>query len=395
MTRRIALKVNGRVYQPWTEVEIVRDLAEISGGFRLSYYDAKRTARALRPASNNSELLELRPGQECRLEIDGELVLLGHIDDVGLEWGPDHVSAAVTGRDRTGDLVDCAATVDGPAELMRVTLLEIAERICRPFGIAVRSEVGAGPRFERFSIDVAETAMSAIDKAARQAAVLVTSDGVGGLVLTRSGSRRAAEALRLGEGAAGAMVANARSHFSWRQRFSDYVYKAQHAGARTGGPPLSHTAVPLTALPTLPPQPAAQAPEARSVIRTGRARDPEVTRWRPRVRLVRTDAGTAGASPAEQADWLMRTARGQSEGLTYTVQDWRAGPDTDGRGGRLWRPNEVVAVVDPYAGIDRDMLISGVSYLYRPARHPHRDPRGGAGGVRPHPRGCPPPGGAP
>lgn len=355
--RRVTLTVGGRVFGPWTEVEIVRDLSDIAGSFRLSYYDAARAARALRPAERPEGLMELKTGQEARVEIDGELVLLGWIDEVDLEWGPDHLNAVVTGRDRTGDLVDCAATVDGPAEYRGITLLEIARRIAAPFGIAVRSEVGAGRLFDRFSVDVAETAMSAIEKATRQAAVLLTSDGVGGLVLTKSGVRRAPHPLRLPGN-----VAVGRAKFNWRARFSDYIYKSQQEGAghsRTGGPAQDHTATPLTAI---PPAPAAAAGEARGIIRTGRARDPEVTRYRPRVRLVRSEGG--GATAEAQADWMMRTARGQSEGLTYDVPDWRAGPVGAGGQQRLWRPNELVAVVDPYAGIDRDMLIAAVTYRF-------------------------------
>lgn len=354
-TARVSLKVGGRVFGPWTEVEIVRDLSDISGSFRLSYYDEARAGRALRPNTSAVGLMELKPGQEARVEIDGELVLLGWIDDVDLEWGPDRLSASVVGRDRTGDLVDCAATVDGPAEYTAITLEELVRRIAAPFGIPVRSEVGPGRRFERFSIDVAETAMAAMEKATRQAAVLLTSDGVGGLVLTKSGVRRAPEALRLPGN-----VSLGRAKFSWRQRYSDYIYKAQ-GGTGGGTARLDHTANPLTGIPAAPANPAATA-TARAVLRSGRARDAEVTRYRPRVRLVRTES--QGSSAQEQADWLMRVARGESEGLTYEwPADWRAGA-SQGRPGRLWRPNELAAVVDPYAGVDRDMLISAVTYRY-------------------------------
>jgi prophage tail gpP-like protein len=90
---------------------------------------------------------------------------------------------------------------------------------------------------------------------------------------------------------------------------------------------------------------------------TGHARDPEITRWRPDVRLTRTQSGMS--TTQEQAEWAVRVARGLGTKLTYTVLGWRAGPDK-----KLWRPNQVVQVVDPWSGIDKKMLISAVRYRY-------------------------------
>lgn len=365
-TSRVTLEVAGRVFGPWTELEIVRDLTEISGSFSLSFHDEVRADRALRAGlrrwrAQAPALVQLTPGQKARVKIDGQLVLVGWIDDVDLDWAADRLGAVVRGRDVTGDLVDCAATVDGPAEFRRITLRELCARICAPFGIGVKSDIGEGRTFERFSIDVAETAMGAMEKATRQAAVLLTSDGIGNLVLTKSGTGRAPEPLRIPGN-----IHDARVKYSWRQRFSHYVYKAQ-ATAGGGTPALDHQAAPLAG--ALNPAPAAPGAAAAQVVRTGRAQDREVTRWRPRVRLVRTES--AGASAQEQADWLMRVARGQSEGLTYVVPDFRGGagsivrnPSDPRGGGKLWRPNELVAVVDPYAGINRDMLIAAVTWRY-------------------------------
>ena len=367
-TSRVTLEVAGRTFGPWTDLEIVRDLTEISGSFQMSYYDEVRADRAMRAGMRRwraqaAALVQLTPGQKVRVKIDGELVLVGWIDAVELDDRPDSIGAMVRGRDVTGDLVDCAATVEGPAEFRRITLAEVARRICRPFGIGVRSDIGEGRTFEKFSIDVAETAMAAIEKATRQAAVLLTSDGVGNLVLTKSGAGRGPEPLRRGGN-----IHQARVKFDWSQRFSVYIYKSQQQNSG-GTPALGHAATPLIG--GLNPAPAAPAAAAAQIVRTGRATDAEVTRYRPRVRLVRTES--AGASAQEQADWLMRVARGQSEGLTYTVPDWRGGagsivrnPSDPRGGGRLWRPNELVALIDPYAGIDRDMLIAGVTYRYGP-----------------------------
>jgi prophage tail gpP-like protein len=101
----------------------------------------------------------------------------------------------------------------------------------------------------------------------------------------------------------------------------------------------------------------AQAIEAAGIQMTGHAVDPEVTRWRPSVRMVRTQSGSS--TQQQQAEWAVRVARGESTGLRYSVLDWRAN-------GTLWRPNTTVRVLDPYAGIDDTMLIRAVSYRIGP-----------------------------
>lgn len=353
-TRRVSLAVGGEVFDAWTRVEIVRDLTEISGSFTLEYHDAARARRALPALDGIARAVaqDLRPGPEAKLSIDGEAVLLGWIDDVVLEISGDSLRATITGRDRTGDLVDCAAAPDGPAEYRNLTLTEIATRLCAPFGIPVRAEVDVGARFPRFSIDAAETVMSALEKAARQRAVLVVSDGIGGLVLTRGGNRRGPEALRL----PGNVMASAAT-LSWRDRFRDYIVKGQTeraGGNRAAAAPLS-VATPLTPGPTPPPP--APTPERAGIIMTGRARDEAVTRYRPKVASSKTQSG--GVSVREQAEWMMRTARAKSEQVKHTLPDWRAGDAA-----ALWRTNEVVLVKDAYAGLNGDMLISGVTFSY-------------------------------
>lgn len=354
LSRRVSLAIGGETFDAWTQVEIVRDLTEISGSFTLEYHDAFRARRAL-PALERIAASgpELRQGQAARLSIDGELVLLGWIDDVTLSVEGDAIRATILGRDRTGDLVDCAAAPDGPAEYRNLTLTEIARRICQPFGIPVRAEADVGPAFPVFSIDVAETAMAAIEKAARQRALLVVSDGVGGLLLTRGGSRRGPEDLRM----PGNVLASAAT-LSWRERFRDYIVKGQTrgaAGGRAADPALSR-ATPLTPGEVAPP---GRAPTRarRGIVMSGRARDTAVTRHRPTVSQAKTQSG--GASVQEQAEWMMRVARAKSEEVKHTVRDWRAGKER-----RLWRTNELVLAEDRYAGLDGDMLISRVEFVY-------------------------------
>ena len=358
-SERVTLKVDGAAFRQWTAVEIGRDLKDISGGFRLDYTDEGRAKQALPNMIAAAPFFRIvRAGMPCTIAIDGELVLVGYIDDVTVGWTGRQLTARVQGRDKTGDLVDCAALPEGPAEFRNVDLLHVARLVCAPFGITVRAEIDVGEPFERLSINPHETALAFLEKAARQRTALLVSDGVGGLLITRGGKGNGPAALTVPGN-----IQEAEFASSWRGRFSDVYVKGQTDahGRRHGlAPALDHTAVPPGSPPAPPPATAATT-EASTILMTGHARDPEITRHRPTVRLTRSQSGMS--TTQEQAEWAVRVERGLGDVLTYSVLDWRAGTvDPKTKLAALWRPNEVVPVVDPWADIDKPMLIAGVSY---------------------------------
>lgn len=351
-TDRVTLKVAGYVLRQFLEVTIERDLQNIAGRFSVTCLDAQRLAQSLPSAAGQPPLfpVPLLAGEACELAIDGETALLGWIDKVAGKWSGDQVRFRFEGRDKTGDLVDCAALPNGPSELRNVDLLSAATTVCQPFGITPRADVDIGAPFRVLALHPHETALSFLEKGARQRSVLLVSDGVGGLLLTRGGATRGPAPLRIGE-----LIQDAEWNRDDCHRFSDYFVKGQAAPNRAGtSAPLTSSAVPVGTTPPATPGPAT-AKEKAAVAMTGHAIDPEIARWRPTVRMVRSQSGMS--SVQEQAEWALRVARGQAHRLEYTVLDWRAA-------GTLWRPNQVVPVWDPYAGIDRDMLIAGVAYKF-------------------------------
>lgn len=350
---RVALKVDGHVFTQWSSVEITRDLKDIAGSFRLGYVDSGRAAQALPSMIAVPPFFEIvREGMAFELALDGETVMKGWIDEVSLAWSDSQLTADVSGRDATGDLADCAALPNGPAEFRNLALLAIAGIVCKPFKISVTADVDVGAPFPRLASNVHETGLAFLEKASRQRSVLLVSDGVGGLLLTKGGSATAPAPLVVPGN-----VQSVSTRGSWRRRFSDVFVKGStdtvvHRAARVAlltpdmTPPETGE----------PPAVQVQYDESETILISGHATDPEVTRWRPVVRAARTQSGSASAQA--QAEWALRVARGQSTDFTYTVLDWRAGA-----AGALWRPNAVVQVTDPYTDIDKPMLIAGVTYM--------------------------------
>ncbi len=351
--QRVEIAIGGVAMPRWLSFTLARDLRDIAGRFTVSFFDAGRAAAALPGAPAPSPLpAPVQRRQSVTITLDGDLVLDGWIDGMEGEWTSDALNISISGRDKTGDLADCSAAPTGPGEWRNATLLQIAQQVCAPFGITVRAATDTGAPFKRLAINPHESALSLLEKAARQRAVLLVSDGVGGLLLTSGGRARAAADIR-----AGGNAQRLAFQFDDTRRFSDIYVKGQSekaAGQRTlVVPPMDHDWTPgeLASLT------GAQATEAKGILITGHAVDREVTRYRPHVRLTRTQSGSATGQ--QQAEWAVRLARGESTSLRYTVLDWRVD-------GTLWKPNTVARVYDPYAGIDDDMLIRAVTYRSGP-----------------------------
>ena len=313
----LRLVVDGQRYGGWQKIRVKRGIEQIANPFELGVTERWAGQDEPRP---------IRDGAVCQVQIDRDPVITGHVDDVLPTYDATSHTVSVTGRDATGDLVDCSAP---PTQFAGRTLLEVATTLARPYGIKVRAEVPVGGPFRTLKAEDGETVHEALEKAARIRAVLLISDGLGGLVITRAGRTRVATPLVLGQNVLRA--SGTRSH---RDRYRDYTVKGQAAGG-AGLWDLGDDAL-----------------ERAQVL--GRARDPGVARHRPLTVLAedQVDGGSARA----RADWECRVRVGRAQRVTYAVQGWH---HADG----LWEPNTLVPVRDPYQGIDGDMLIVSVQYL--------------------------------
>lgn len=354
VTRRVALTIADRRFDLWTSVVIDRDIADLAAGATLEFYDPARASRAFATSPYLPEYWQpIACGQRGSISIDGEEVLRGWVAALKLRVSGKELACSVSILDDAAHLVHCAAAPLGPVEYRNLTVLQFAERICRPFGLRVRADVDVGAPFPLIGLDVADTGLAAIEKLARQRELIVTSDGVGGIVLTRGGSTPAPAPLRLGEG-----LVELDHSDDWQGRFSDYYVKGQSQAPRATIGRLDGTANPLGASP--PPagqMAAAQQAERNAVVMTGHARDEEITLYRPTVRPAKSQSG--GATVQEQADWMARVARGKGQEHSANVLDWRAGEKRE-----LWRPNSLVLIDDPFAGILEERLIGAVAYTY-------------------------------
>lgn len=167
MNRPIYLMVGGQIFDHWTSAEVTRDLKDFSGSFSFTLRDYSRALASFEHATPAPEF-SLRPGWGVEVYVENTPVLKGYIETVAPEIDEGTASVTISGKDKAGDLIDCAAAPEGPSEFSNVKLEEAVKRIAAPYGLSVRSEIDTGEAFPRYAIDLSENGLSAIEKGARQ-----------------------------------------------------------------------------------------------------------------------------------------------------------------------------------------------------------------------------------
>jgi len=306
----VSLAVDGVDYSGWQDVNVTFSIETIANSF-----DLKLTDRT------NDFTTSFFDGDACSVKLGGETVITGFIDNFEPSLSPDQHDIRATGRDATGDLVDCSA-VHNPGEWRGRTALQIVTALCAPFGIAVTTQADIGRSFASFKLQEGETAFEAIDRLCKARALLPISDGRGGLVLMRSGSNAPRIDAGLEEGL---NIKRCSGFFSMLDRYSEIIVKGQQ--------------------PQLDGMTADQAsgPSAR-------ATDPTVKRYRPFIIIAEDE--NDGLTLEDRATWEASVRAGRSRRAEVTVAGWR------NRAGQLWRPNTIVPVHAPTIGVSQDMLIT-------------------------------------
>ncbi|OUJ14210.1 phage baseplate assembly protein [Acetobacter sp. DsW_063] len=397
--RPIRVFVDGVELATRQSVEVGRDLADICGQFRVEFDDAGRDEAAGFAASTGATII--REHQSVEIRVLDQTVLRGSVEDLALRISNDGASGTFAGRDVVGDLVDCTANPTGPAEYRQIGLVDVVSALATPFGLTVDADTDLGAPFTLVALDI-EPAMATIGKLSRQRGVLVVSDGVGGVRLTKAGTQRSAGSLTFPGN-----VLSIDANISVREHFSDVWVKGSFRSAlRPQTATLSADSAPSESVLSATPGQSFSTQEAAAVVRYGHAVDPNVGRWRPRVWAAATQSGgsamtqnagnpaldsdaagylrSQGLNPdayhatgatrskkrqatkprtdgtpwtlQDQALWRMRTTRAHGTARVYTV----AGHSM---GGALWTPNTLVPVSDAYSDIHRDMLIGAVTFV--------------------------------
>ncbi|MFJ4143527.1 phage baseplate assembly protein [Pseudomonas sp. NPDC089734] len=311
----VTLTVGSQDYSGWKSVTISAGIERQARSFNVSITWQWPGQSVSRP---------IRQGDRCEVRIGGELVLTGWIFAAPVSYDGKQITLTVAGRSLTADLVDCAA-INKPGQWKDQGAISIVKALAAPYNVGVVSEITETGKVPNHTIEPAETVFKSIDRLLTLFRIFSTDDERGRLVLARPGSQgRAVDRLELGQN-----ILSASAALDFSSTFSEYRVIGQRSGNDVTF--------------------AAQASEVSASVT-----DDRITR--KRVLIIHESAPVTPELAQSRANWERGNRMGKTQVTTYKVQGWRQS------NGDLWRHNTLVRVVDPVIGLDRDMLISEITY---------------------------------
>jgi len=112
---------------------------------------------------DGQEALPINDGDACEVRMGDDVVLTGYVDEAVDTLDDESHELQVTGRDKTGDLVDCSA-IHSPDQWSGLTLQAIAAILCKPFDIPVKAETDTGAPFPTVKLQPGETVFAVIER---------------------------------------------------------------------------------------------------------------------------------------------------------------------------------------------------------------------------------------
>lgn len=309
------LEIDGVEHGGWLGIEVNKSLENLAGAFSLALTDRW---------AGSSTAMSIVPGAKCKVTIDGESVIDGYVDTVELSIDADTHTIRVGGRDKAGDLIDCAAA-SGTGEWKNLKLEDLITQLVQPFGLTVKAEVDTGERIPKFNVEQGMSVFEAIQKLCALRGVLAISDNTGQIVLTRAGETKAATDIVYGTN-----LLEGSASYDYTERFSDYIVKGQRRGEDNVDAKTAATA-------------------------KGKVKDENVKRYRPM--LVIADGQADKIKADVRARWEAAVRRGKSRAYEVTVQGWKDSA------GNLWEINQLATLKARPLGINGELLIASVSFL--------------------------------
>lgn len=315
----IVISVNGVSYGGWKAAAALSSIDAVCGSFDVSLMDRWGEMKAP---------MEIHPGDACQVLLGDEPVITGYVDSVSPSITASDHSIAISGRDKTADLVDCSTDINA-YELIGLKLDEIAKMICQKFGINVLVNTNVGEAFERFAIQPGESAFSCLERAAKLRGVLLTTNGDGALAISAKGVFPATgDAIIEGKN-----ILSGSAVYDWKDRFSDYTVHGQMPAFDDGADDPAHNQI-------------------------GNARDVNVMRYRPLILTSESWATLESARIRAENECAWRA--GKATRVNVQVPGWRQS------NGSRWMPGIKTAATSRslYIPDNTELVVSSVRYSF-------------------------------
>lgn len=329
----IRVEINGVALDGFKEISVTSDLDAVSGTFTIL------------TSTKPGNVFPVRVQDQCTILIDDTPILNGFVDYAKISYNADSHDLLFQGRDKTSDLIDSTMPADfilnTPVSLETVARETIKLLPGADIGVSSNVDIEEFNQKSVVEASLSEGAFEFIERYARKRQVLVTADGNGGLLFDRASEEVISTIIlnQLGKAGGGNNnVLEAELTIDYRDRFSSYNFESQ------GNPAYAEILS----------EHGYDEPDSL-VSRCGRAVDNRVRR--SRVLNLITESSMTIQEATERAVWEANIRRARSQVYTVKLQGYVANDD-----GLIWRPNQLVNVVDDFTGIVDVLLINSVVY---------------------------------
>lgn len=228
---------NFSAYENFTRLFVAQNIEEISGEFNFDAVDVE--------GEFNEEDYPVKIGSLCRVTVDDVPVLTGYIEVINIQSDSNSHSVSLSGRDVTCDLIDSTIPSKLNFTTAQITLEDLINEVQASIGLALPAQppllrrefailpvINNVPDLKPFlvtEIESPEPGQNAFDflqQYARKRQVILTKDGNGSIVITRSVSLGLGVSmlrLRNNENLQNNIISSAVS-YDYTERFYRYIF---------------------------------------------------------------------------------------------------------------------------------------------------------------------------
>ena len=186
MSNNIFFEINGIRYSGFTEVSINNSLEAFASSFTASLVSKEVVD------DSRQSLSPIKLQDEVAIYIDNDLVLTGYVETLDVSYDNNSHMIIVGGRDKASDLIDSSAKPNSYKNIK--TMTRLIEKVLVDNGYSnitvSKSDSSIDDSLEEqetVHVELGETIFTFLDRYARKAQILITTDNKGNLVITREG----------------------------------------------------------------------------------------------------------------------------------------------------------------------------------------------------------------
>ena len=323
------LEVNGVQYTDFTSANCEIRLDTLSNSFNFT------------TAMTAGQALPFKGGDACKIIVDGQQVLSGYIEVISVSYDGTSHDIEISGRDKTGDLLDSTIGQLDDIRGEGLTLKSLIELVLKNIGLDILVIDEVSPKAFNAAEDIAapepgQNAFDFISQYAEKRQVLLTSNADGNIVIANNSGEVAPGAIQHVIGAEDNNVIASEFSFDTTGRYNSYKLSSE----------LNPVAL----------NNAGSTETSAIVNQSGGATDTEIRA--SRVLTLNSSVPLSITECIARATWEadVRKARG----LIYSTQvrEYRVA----GQEGDLWQINKIYQIVDDFIGKIEPMLCNSVVY---------------------------------